>query len=63
MQCILLVTDSYSVVAGKPTYMVQILPLKPRLFQKIVFFLSKKHFVNKINFPLRVETKFIIISL
>ena len=52
-----------SVVVGKPKYMLQILPLKPHLFQKIVLFLCKKHFVNKINFPLPVETKFIIISL
>ena len=57
-------TSSFgSVVVGKPKYMLQILPLKPRLFQKIVFFLCKKHFANKINFPLPVETKFIIISL
>ena len=55
--------NNVSVVAGKPKYMLQILPLKPCLFQKIVFFLCKKHFVNKINFPLPVETKFIIISL
>ena len=55
--------ETFSVVAGKLKYMLQILPLKPRLFQKIVFFLCKKHFANKINFPLPVETKFTIISL
>ena len=54
---------SGSVVAGKPKYMLQILPLNPHIFQEIVFFLCKKLFVNKINFPLPVETKFIIISL
>ena len=52
-----------SVVVGKPKYMLQILPLNPRIFQEIVFFPCKKHFVNKINFPLPVETEFIIISL
>ena len=52
-----------SVVVGKPKYMLQILHLNPRFFQKIVFFPCKKHFVNKINFPLPVETKFITISL
>ena len=52
-----------SVVVGKLKYMLQILPLNARIFQKIVFFPCKKHFVNKINFPLPVETKFKIISL
>ena len=40
-----------SVVAGKPKYMLQILPLNPCLFQKILFFPCKKHFVNKKTFP------------